>query len=98
MVNKCPHCGSKTERPIFFSLTTQRIFDFIWNNPNCSKLEIEQAIYGKVLVSNVVNVHISKIRNRLRDTTYRLIRVSGGKYSIVDAGYANLEVTSNASV
>lgn len=98
MVNKCPHCGSEITRPILFALCPQRIFNYIWDNPDCSKLEIEKAVYGKALKSNIVHVHLSKIHNRLRDTSYRLIRISGGKYSIVDAGYAKLEVTSNASV
>lgn len=99
MVNKCPCCGSILLRPVLFALCPQRIFNYIWDNPGCTKLDLEKAIYGRELLSNVVFVHISKMRNRLHDTDYRIVQVSG-KYTIVDVSMPSpmSKESTNASV
>lgn len=74
MVIKCPHCGQPTTRPQLFSITRQRIFNFIWDNPSCTQRQIEMGVYGRILPrrSNVIAVHLSHIRRDLTNTNYRL--------------------------
>lgn len=98
MVNKCPHCASIVDRPMIFSLCQQRVFNYIWDHSNCTKADVEVGVYGRKLYSNVIHVHISKIRNTLRGTPYRLINV-GKKYTIVDVSTPSTTKESvNASV
>jgi hypothetical protein len=81
MVIHCPHCGAETDRPQLFSISRQRIFNYIWDNPTCTREEVERGIYGAVLgsKSNVVAVHISNIRKQLETSKYRLITRSTGR-------------------
>src|SRR5208337_323186 len=67
----CPHCHRKADRPLFLPRAQQQIFDFIWNNPGCSRATIEYSLYGRHS-ENLVLVQISKIRNNLTGTPYKL--------------------------
>jgi len=75
MVNICPHCGSTSERPIIFGSMRQRIFSYIWDNPNCTNAEIRKAVYGSNRkCDSVVSVHLSRIAEALLRTEYALVR------------------------
>lgn len=69
--HRCYYCGSIVDRPVIFTLTVQRIFDFIWNHPNTTTREIEMAIYGRHLIRTTnITVAVSKIRKELKGTGY----------------------------
>jgi len=74
MVDVCPHCGSTTDRPIIFGSIRQRIFSYIWDNPNCTNAEIRKAVYAKRASDSVVSVHLSRIAEALLHTEYALTR------------------------
>lgn len=76
----CPYCGQLTDRPALFSMTKQKIFNYIWDNPLCSKEDIEIAVYGRPqLSSNTVPSHLCKIRDALMHTAYQLVTNKRGK-------------------
>ena len=68
----CPHCRQRADRPVFFPRAQQQIFDFIWNNPRCTRQDIENALYGPNC-TNLVFVQVSKIRAALAHTSFRLV-------------------------
>lgn len=68
----CPHCRRKADRPLFLPRGQQQVFDFIWNNPDCSIKEIEEAFYGSNITSNLITVQISKARDNLTGTPFKL--------------------------
>jgi|SRR6202035_1958604 len=70
--HRCRYCHQPVRIPQYFLPTQQRVFEHIWDNPYCSAKEIMFAIYGRDLLTNVVAVHISKIKKGLEDTPYRL--------------------------
>lgn len=106
MVIHCPHCGSITEHPMLFSITVQRLFNYIWDNPGQTVKEIQVGVYGTDVKSNVVPVHMSRIRKTLASTTYRLHQ-QHRRYSIkilhptvgqITKAITSAEVPSNASL
>ncbi len=71
----CPHCGHQSERPFLFSLTRQRIFSYIWDNPGCSTQDIGMAIYNTPDPGgNIIAVHLAQIRRTLSLTEFRMAR------------------------
>lgn len=72
MVKPCPYCGCIPEQPVLFSIAVQQVFNYIWNHPGCTKIELEKKFYARVQ-SNSVAVHLSTIRNQLESTDWRLI-------------------------
>lgn len=68
----CPHCRQTADRPVFLPTAQQQTFDHIWNNPWCTVEEIEIALFSSSLHSNLVAVNISKIRDKLTDTPFKL--------------------------
>lgn len=72
----CPYCGSATDVPQLFTRTRQKIFFYVWNNPNCTQLEIGMAIYPNQSPSAAQN----RISTHLRDI--RLQLDSGNEYTL----------------
>lgn len=66
----CPYCGSIPEQPVLFTFKLQRVFRYIWENPNSTTGEIAREFFQGD--SQSVNVSMSKIRQRLRSTVYEL--------------------------
>jgi hypothetical protein len=71
MVRRCPYCGNIPEQPLLFKLAVQRIFNYIWNHPECTMPELKEKFGGQQ--SNSVATALTKIRQGLVDTPYRLI-------------------------
>lgn len=65
---KCPCCGHVGDKPILFSITRQRVFAYIWDNPGCTVPEIKHGLRAKAKVSIVAN-YVKYIEKRLRATT-----------------------------
>src|SRR5258706_5796745 len=84
MVATCPYCGHEIDKPVLFSRTRQRIFAYIWDNPNTTAEEIHEAIYGnKPRHRYTVTVHVNRIAIRLRDHGYRIVRTGDHRYKII---------------
>jgi hypothetical protein len=59
-----------------FGPRRREIFIYVFDNPGCTRDEIELAIYGKLLATNnkVVTVHLSRIKTMLdRWTNFQLV-------------------------
>ena len=82
VANLCPHCGQPTSIPMLFSITTQRVFNYIWHNPNCASTEIQDAIWGITNNKALVAAHIKHIRRGLTGTMLSLVCVKA-KYHIL---------------
>ena len=67
----CPQCRRLSDRPMFLPRAQQIIFNYIWDHPWCSILEIEHHTITHTS-SNLVAVQVSKIRNNLTGTPYKL--------------------------
>lgn len=89
MVDFCEHCGTiLTNDTIFHGRVQQRIYEFIRENPNCSRQQIMDGVYGanKPATFNTVSVHLHSMRSTLGQlgiriktrrgprATYRLIK------------------------
>jgi hypothetical protein len=70
---RCRYCGQETDRPVIFSLSVQRIMNYIWDNPGCTTPEIRMALYGKHTPLGLINVQICKMRKGLTATDFRLV-------------------------
>lgn len=77
-VMTCPHCRRPVDRPMFFPRSQQIIFNFVWDNPWCTIAAIQQECVAHC-ASNLIAVQLSKIRNRLVGTPYKLAIRNGPK-------------------
>lgn len=70
----CPQCRRPADRPMFLPRAKQIIFDHIWANPWCTMDDIIAATQGKTTrdSKNLVSVQLSKIRDNLTGTPYKL--------------------------
>jgi hypothetical protein len=70
MTHHCRLCGQPIEIPHLFSPWRQRTFEYIWQNPGCTREEIHDAIYntiGRHVCLNIISVYIASIRRGLDD-------------------------------
>lgn len=66
-----------------FGRTRRRIFIFVCDNPNCTRLDVELEIYGRRIYpkSNVVPAHLTGIRRFLeRWTEYKMTSIPISSY------------------
>jgi hypothetical protein len=73
--HRCRYCGSHVDIPQYFSPAQQRVFEFIWRNPGCTIKDIQMGVYGRELSSNVVGIHLTRIRQGLVGSGYRMTYV-----------------------
>lgn len=58
--------------PTLFPRGLQQIFRYIWDNPGCTRADIERDLYPPNMVSNVVSVRLSQLRRQIAKTKYDL--------------------------
>ena len=77
----CRYCGAHTNIPQLFKGTSQRVFAYIWNNPDCTVKEIQAALFTKRSKANIAGVLVSKVKRDLIGTGYIMITIamSNGK-------------------
>jgi len=64
--------------PRLFTRGTQRVFEYIWENPGCMQADMVRDLWprrwdGHIYTRNLVSVHLNKIRRGLRHTEYRVL-------------------------
>lgn len=67
----CPQCRRPADRPMFLPRAQQIIFDYVWEHPWCSIAQIQEHCVAHA-ASNLIAVQLSKIRDHLVGTPYRL--------------------------
>jgi hypothetical protein len=72
MTHRCRHCGHPIEIPQYFKTAPQRVFEFIWRHPGCTVKDIQLGVYGRLVTSNVVGMHMHRIREGLIGSDYRM--------------------------
>ena len=70
---RCRYCGQESPLPLYFSLTVQRVVNFIIDNPWCSARDIELGVYGRTTGTNVISTRLCQIRKQLKGTPWRLV-------------------------
>jgi hypothetical protein len=70
--HRCRYCGSLIQIPQLFSNARQQVFEFVWKTPGCTIKDIMIGVYGRVLETNVVGVHLSHIKRTVRSIDYCL--------------------------
>jgi hypothetical protein len=73
-IHTCPYCGSKTDRPLIFTYSVQKIFNYIWDNPWCTTKDMRRDLAYGTRTSNVVVMHLSRIHEGLASTEYEIFR------------------------
>ena len=86
--------------PLIFSKKRQRIFAFIWENPNCTTRELIATFYPRsILAKETITVHLSMIRAGLAEaTTYQLVTSKSAKLPRVKEYKIIKRTTANANV
>jgi hypothetical protein len=79
--HRCRYCGNPIEIPQYFSPAQQRVFEFIWKNPGCTIKDMMIGVYGRELITNVLGIHMMRIRKGLAGTGYRMTHVLATHYA-----------------
>lgn len=69
---RCRYCGQESDAPLYFPLTIQRVVNFLLDNGWSTVHDIERAVYGRTLSTNVVLNYLSFIRKEFKTRPWRL--------------------------
>ena len=68
----CKYCGEWTNIPQLFKGSTQRVWAYIWTNPDCTVKEIHAALFVHNSRTNLAGVLVSQIKRGLVGTDYAI--------------------------